>query len=121
MNDLSRNQQMKYDAATVCCISRNKNRPFDPEQDDWRKVHDHDHVIGYFIGAAHNLCNKRRRVVFQIPCFIHNLRGYDSHLIVHGFTKFLDRKIKVIGQSMEKYLQIEWGPNIVFRDSFFNT
>ena len=83
MKDLTRNQQMKYDAATVCCICKNKKRPFDPEQDDWRKVHDHDHVTGYFFGEAHNLCNKRRLVVFQIPCFIHNLRGYDSHLIVH--------------------------------------
>ena len=64
MKELIRNQQMKYDAATVCCICKNQKRPFDPEQDDWRKVHDHDHMTGYFFGAAHNLCNKRRRVVF---------------------------------------------------------
>ena len=107
---------MKYDAATVCCICKNKKRSFDPEQDDWRKVHDHDHVTGYFFGAAHNLCNKRRRVVFQIPCFIHNLRGYDSHLIVHAFNKFPDREIRVIGESIEKYKQIEWGKNLVFRE-----
>ena len=81
-------------------------------------MHDHDHVTGYFFGAAHNLCNKRRRVVFQIPCFIHNLRVYDSHLIVHEFTNFPDREIKVIGQSMEKYLDIVCGENLVFRDSF---
>ena len=117
MKDLTRNQQMKYDATTVCCICKNKIRLVDPEQDDWRKVHDHDHVTGYFFGAAHNLCNKRRRVVFQIPCFIHNLRGYDSNFIVHGFTQFPDREIRVIGQSMEKYLQIEWGKNLVFRES----
>ena len=109
---------MKYDAAIVCCICHNKNRPFDPDQDDWRTVHDNDHVTGYFIGAAHNLCNKRRRVVFQIPCFMHNLRGYDSHLIVQCFTLFPEREIRVIGQSMEKYMDIGWGKNLVFRDSF---
>ena len=106
MKALTREGQMRYDASTICCICKNENRPFDPEQDDWRKVHDHDHVTGYFFGAAHNLCNKRRRVVFQIPCLIHNLRGYDSLLIVHAFNKFPDREIRVIGQPMEKYMQI---------------
>ena len=109
MKPLTREQQMRYDAATTCCICKNENLPFDPEQDDWRKVRDHDHVTGYFFGAAHNLCNKRRRVVFQIPCFINNLRGYDSHLIVQAFNKFPDREIRVIGEPMEKYKQIAWG------------
>ena len=106
MKPLTREQQMRYDAATTCCICNNENRPFDPEQDDCRKVRDHDPVTGYFFGAAHNLCNKRRRVVFQIPSFINNLRGYSSHLIVQAFNKFPDREIRVIGESMEKYKQI---------------
>ena len=36
---------------------------------------------------------------------------------MHEFGKRPDSKIKVIGQNMEKYLQVEWGLNIVFRDS----
>ena len=118
MKPLSKEKQKKYNEATICCICHNENRPFDPDQYDWRKVRDHDHVTGYFIGAARNLCNKRRRVLFQIPCFMHNLRGYDSHLIVQGFTMFSDRKIRVIGKSMEEYMEISWGANLVFRDSF---
>ena len=55
--------------------------------------------------------------MFQVPVFIHNFRGYDGHLIVHAFNKFPDREIKVIGQSMERYLQVVWGKNLVFRDS----
>ena len=117
MRTLTADQDMKYRAATDCCICHNKKRPFDSGDDDWRKVRDHDHVTGYFLGAAHNLCNKRRRVVFQIPVFIHNFRGYDGHLIVHSFNKFPSREIKVIGQSMERYLQVAWGKNLVFRDS----
>ena len=81
-------------------------------------MRDHDHVTGYFIGAAHNLCNKRRRVVFQIPVFIHNFRGYDGHLIVHSFIKYPEREINVIEKSMERYSQLAWGKNLVFRDSF---
>ena len=116
MRTLSAEQDNRFTNATECCICHSKNRPFD-NTDDWRKVRDHDHITGYFIGAAHNLCNKRRRVVFQIPIFIHNFRGYDGHLIVHAFNKFPNREIKVIGQSMERYLQVAWGKNLVFRDS----
>ena len=49
--------------------------------------------------------------------FFHNFRGYDAHLLVHEFGKRPDCEIKVIGQNMEKYLQVEWGPNMVFRNS----
>ena len=36
---------------------------------------------------------------------------------MHEFGKRPERVIKVIGQNMEKYLQVEWGKNMVFRDS----
>ena len=101
MKPLSKEKQKNYNADTVCCICHNKNQPFDPYEDDWRKVHDHDHVTGYFINAAHNLCNKRRRVVSLIPFFMHNLRVCDSYLIVQGFTMFPEREIRVIGQSIK--------------------
>jgi hypothetical protein len=52
----------------------------------------------------------------MIPEFFHNFRGYNSHLIVHQFRHHKNREIKVIGQNMEEYLQIEWGKNLVFRD-----
>ena len=96
MRPLTEEQEMKYNAATECCICHSKKRNFVPYEDDWRKMRDHDHVTGYFIGAAHNLCNKRRRVVFQITVFIHNFRGYDGHLIVHSFSKYPEREINVI-------------------------
>ena len=54
---------------------------------------------------------------FRIPVFFHNFRGYDAHLFVHKFGKRPDRAIKVICQNMVKYLQVEWGKNLVFRDS----
>ena len=38
-------------------------------------------------------------------------------MIVHEFGKRLDSEIKVIGQNMEKYLQVEWGKNMVFSDT----
>ena len=98
----------------LCHICR---KPFEGDQDPRGfKVRDHDHVTGWFIAAAHQQCNLQRSVNYQIPVFFHNFRGYDSHLIVHKFPNIQDRKLKVIGQNMEKYLQVQWGPNIVFRD-----
>ena len=44
---------------------------------------------------------------YLIPVFFHNFRGYDGHLIFHQFRFHRDREIKVNGQNMEKYLQIQ--------------
>ena len=56
-------------------------------------------------------------VSFKILVFFHNFRGYDAHLIVHEFGKRPDCELRVIGQNMEKYLQVVWGKNMVFRNS----
>ena len=117
MRNLTEAQRNRNLEATVCCICRRVDRPFDGEHADWRKVHDHDHVTGYYIGAAHDLCNRQRKVIYDVPVFFHNLRGYDGHLIVKEMATYPGRAIKPIGQNMERYLQIKWGRNMVFRDS----
>ena len=52
-----------------------------------------------------------------MPVFLHNFRGYDSHLIVPAFTEFKGMDINVIGQGLEKYLTLTWDKTIVFKDS----
>ena len=120
MKPLTRQQQEDHNNAVVCCICHRQNRPFDPDTPNDRKVADHDHVTGYYIGAAHDECNRKRRVVYDIPVFFHNFRGYDSHLIVTAMSnaQYRTRGIEVIGQNMERYMQVKWGTNLVFRDSF---
>ena len=115
MDRLSRGKQEEFDNATHCHICR---RMFEGYQDLRKpKVRDHDHVTNWFIAAAHQQYNLQRSVNYQIPVFFHNFRGYDSHLIVHEFPNIQDRKLNLIRQNMEKYLQMQWGQNIVFRDS----
>ena len=104
MKRLSARQQKEYDHATRCYICRHD---FVEGETKGPKVRDHDHITGWFIGAAHRQCNLDRLVSFKIPVFFHNIRGYDAHLIVHEFGKRTDREIKVIYQNMEKYLQVE--------------
>ena len=114
MKRLSARQQEEYDNATGCYICRHE---FVEGEAKGPKVRDHDHITGWFIGGAHRQCNLERPVSFKIPVFFHNFRGYDAHFIVHEFGMRPDRKIKVIGKNMENDLQVEWGTNIIFRDS----
>jgi hypothetical protein len=52
----------------------------------------------------------------EIPVVFHNLRGYDSHLIMQEIGKF-GLEVNVIPNNMEKYMSFSLGKNIVFIDS----
>ena len=114
MRPLNFQQEIDHDNAQTCYLCRQPFQVVDPRGG---KVRDHDHITGYYLGPAHRQCNIERPVKYLIPVFFHNFRGYDFHLIVHQFRYHKNREIKVIGQNMEKYLQIQWGKNMVFRDS----
>ena len=111
---MSAQKREDYVNATECYICR---LPFEENDLTKPKVCDHHHITEFFIGTAHRQCNLERAVSFLIPVFFHNFIGYDANLIFHEFGKRPDREIKVIGENMEKYLQVEWGKNLVFRDS----
>ena len=60
-------------------------------------VRDHCHIIGKDRGAAHNRCNLMLKIspkMTQIPVEFHNLRGYDSHLIMQAISKIQKNKRK---------------------------
>ncbi|CAB3982135.1 Gastrula zinc finger [Paramuricea clavata] len=52
------------------------------------RVRDHCHVTGKYRGAAHNICNLKYRITWKVPVVFHNLRGYDSHLIMPEIEDF---------------------------------
>ena len=82
------------------------------------KVRDHDHLTGFYRGAAHSKCNLMLRKSNKIPIFFHNFRGYDSHLVTKGLATFPKKKIRIIGQGMEKYLTLSFGDHAIFKDSY---
>ena len=49
----------------------------------------------------------------KIPVIFHNLRGYDSHLIIKEISKF-DLKVNVILNRLEKYMAFTINKNLVF-------
>ena len=101
----------EFQAAFECYICKKK---FVRESE---KVRDHCHITGNYRGAAHSRCNLQLQKTYKIPVFFHNWRGYDSHLIVHKLPNYPEMNVNIIGQSMEKYLILNWGSHIVFKDS----
>ena len=83
---------------------------------DEQKVRDQCHITGNFRSAAHWNCNIHLQLTKKVPVIFHNLRGYESHLIVHELKKF-DVKIDVIPNGLEKYMAFILNKNLVFIDS----
>ena len=66
------------------------------------KVRDHCHITGRYRGEAHWSFNINLKLSKSIPVIFHNLRGYDSHLIIKEINKF-DVKVSVIPHGLAKY------------------
>jgi hypothetical protein len=105
---ISSEQEQAFQEASVCHICK-----LDLGAD---RVRDHDHLTGEYRGAAHNECNLNYKFTGKIPVVLHNLRGYDSHLIMQGLGKLKDRKITCIPNNTEKYISFSVG-DLEFIDS----
>ena len=103
----------------------------DEDEDDIpaeAKVRDHDHRVAKdnYRNAAHQACNLQYRRGWKnghptrqwyVPVFFHNLKGYDSHLIIGSLSKQHQLKsLKVIPQQGESFLSFEFS-NFRFIDS----
>ena len=105
----------QYTKATECYFC---HRPFSKTDKNLQKVRDHCHLTGEYRGPAHNSCNLSARTNYDISVFVHNLKGYDAHLIIQEIEDFISdkRKISVIANNTEKYISFKLG-NLVFKDS----
>ena len=72
----------------------------DPER---RKVRDHCHFSGKYLGALHAKCNLRLKKSKTVPVFFHNLTGYDSHIFVKRLADSIGG-VKCIPRNEEKYI-----------------
>jgi hypothetical protein len=84
-----------------------------------KTVRDHCHRTGNYRGAAHNACNINYFINRYLPVVFHNLRGYDSHLIIKKAFEVVKEgeKIDAIPNSGEKFMTFSIG-NLKFIDSF---
>ena len=80
------------------------------------KVRDHCRMAEKYRGAAHGSCTVNLKLTKKIPVIFHNLRSYESHLIIKEISKF-DVKVNVIPNELEKYMAFKINRNLVFIDS----
>ena len=71
-------------------------------------VRDHCHITGEYRGAVHNACNLKLRLNPSIPVVFHNLRGYDSHLLMQAISK-VEGRVSCIPNNTEKYISFSLG------------
>ena len=83
--------------------------------DTW--VRNHDHLSGEMLGKACQGCNLNYKLPFFVPVVMHNLRGYDSHLILQKISSNFANRVKVIAVNSEKCTTFNID-NLRFLDSF---
>ena len=107
---MSAEEEERFQLTNSCWVC---DKLFDVGDD---KVRDHRHITGKYRGATHWSCNINLKLTKKIPVIFHNLRGYDSHLIIKEISKF-DMKVSVITNELEKYMAFTINTNLVFIDS----
>ena len=71
--------------------------------------------MGTYRGASCNRCNLGMKLSSVIPVVFHNLRCYDSHLLLQELGKF-GKSISIIPNNMEKYMSFSVGT----KSTYFN-
>lgn len=102
MKILTAEEKKQFAEATFCHICKND---FNENISDVR-VKDHCHISGVFRGAAHQSCNLQYQISRTIPIVMHNLSGYDSHLLIKklGCADQIPGKITIIPHNSENYI-----------------
>ena len=91
---ISKKEQNDFKNSKSCHIC---NKEYN---DEYVPVTDHCHVTGKYRGSAHSDCNLSYRLTNKVYIIFHNLRGYDSHLVMQEIEKF-NKYINVIPNNME--------------------
>ena len=94
-------------------LSHSKNKSCDKCKCSYskknNKVRHHDHITGEFISSICYDCNINMQYKTFLPVYIHNLKGYDSHLFIsilfkYGFQCSKSNNISCIPNNEERYI-----------------
>ena len=114
MEDLTDEQLNDYHSIdAICHICKTRITEVDI------RCRDHCHITGCYRGPTHQRCNLNYSINkenIQIPCFFHNLKSYDAHLLISA-AQTHHGDIKVIPTTTEKYISFTIG-DITFKDSY---
>ncbi|XP_046547498.1 uncharacterized protein LOC124257474 [Haliotis rubra] len=122
--DMTKETELKFQMANICHICE------EPFHSSSIKVRDHDHLVerNNYRGAAHQNCNLQLKLKKSkskgkkmdqgkmtegkdcfIPIIFHNLRGYDSHLLMRQLDNTVKQKLCCLANNIEKYISFSIG------------
>ena len=102
-------EEERFEQSNICWICGKLFEILD------EKVRDHCHISGKYRRAAQWSCNINLKITKNVPVLFHNLKGYESHLILKELSKF-NVKIIVIPNGLEKCVAFTINKNLVFID-----
>ena len=108
---MTKGDNKNFKNSTKCCICDN-----DYVDNDF-KVRDHCQITGKYKGSSYIDCSTNLKLNHKIPVAFHNLKKYDSHLILQELGKF-SLKISVIPNGLEKYMSFTINNKVSLIDSF---
>lgn len=118
---MSEETEKQFQEATNCYVC---NRSFNEKL---IKNRDHDHLgvngdtespqYSNYRGSACVRCNLNLQHPPFIPCYFHNLKNFDSHLLLTEAGSYKNRKLTCIPNNMEKYISFSSG-KLRFVDSY---
>jgi hypothetical protein len=78
---------------------------------------------GQYRGCSHVDCNLSYKVKKELPVFLHNLKNYDSNIIIKALKSEQFKKCNIIPSTMEKFISFKLTDNenlgtIKFLDSY---
>ena len=107
---MSAEEEERFQLSNSCWIC---DKLFDVGDDN---VRDHCHITGKYRDTTHWSYNINLKLTKKIPVIFHNLKGYDSHLIIKEISKF-DVKVSAIPNGLEIYMAFTINRNLAFIDS----
>ena len=90
---MAADQNEEFERGNICWIC---SKLIDSDE----KVRGHCHITGKYRGCTHWSCNINPKISKKVPVIFHNLKGYDSHLILKELSKF-NFKISIIPNGLE--------------------
>ena len=81
------------------------------------EVRDHCHITGKYRGSARRDCSINGKLIHKITVVFHNIRNYDSYLIMQELGRF-NLNINVIPKKIKKYMSFSINNKLSFIDSF---
>ena len=82
------------------------------------EVRNHCHITGKFRCSAYKDCNINVKFIHKIPVLFHNLKNYDTRLIMLELGKF-NFKINVTLNGLKKYMSVKIKNKLIFNKLSF--